>query len=283
MYVCVCVLQRLKELRQALDKVTPREPSSVAEDTDRGQEPPAATNGSGPSTTHSDPQTSPPNPQSDSEPSEYVRLNPPADSEPLIEFPPDPQLHPDPSTHSAADSWPVSKLPAETNPEPSTDPSSDKTEDTRTLGCPLPPPSPHLPPLSPATLSQLSRCLKPAPDVKLSWQPLRGVTRCSCGRAFTFLVTKVQSADVHLQPCPRELVVHMYIHVYKDNMLSPKLSSNQTSMYIQVLNQYSIYVELAPCIEFVHCATTWVYAMCPRLEPRFLVQYFTLSFYIQGC
>ena len=46
---------------------------------------------------------------------------------------------------------------------------------------------------SPSSPAEFQSYLDHLPEMNLPWQPLRSVTRCSCGRAFTFLVSKVGS------------------------------------------------------------------------------------------
>ena len=53
------------------------------------------------------------------------------------------------------------------------------------------PPSPRRLSPSPTSSAEFRGYLDHLPEMNLPWQPLRSVTRCACGRAFTFLVSKV--------------------------------------------------------------------------------------------
>ena len=53
------------------------------------------------------------------------------------------------------------------------------------------PPSPRRFSPSPTSSAEFRGYLDHLPEMNLPWQPLRSVTRCACGRAFTFLVSKV--------------------------------------------------------------------------------------------
>ena len=48
---------------------------------------------------------------------------------------------------------------------------------------------------SPSSPAELRSYLDHLPEMNLPWQPLRTAIRCSCGRAFTFLVSKVRSGS----------------------------------------------------------------------------------------
>ncbi|CAI8047738.1 Myotubularin-related protein 6 [Geodia barretti] len=52
------------------------------------------------------------------------------------------------------------------------------------------PPSPRRLSPSPTSSAEFRGYLDHLPEMNLPWQPLRSVTRCACGRAFTFLVSK---------------------------------------------------------------------------------------------
>ena len=61
----------------------------------------------------------------------------------------------------------------------------------RSLSPPPLPTSPRRLSPAPTSAADLSSYLDHLPEMNLPWQPLRSVIRCACGRAFTYLVTKV--------------------------------------------------------------------------------------------
>ena len=65
----------------------------------------------------------------------------------------------------------------------------------------LPLAPPPLPPSSspaPSSTAEWRRYLDHLPEMNLPWQPLRTVTQCSCGRAFSYLVSRVSVRSPHV-------------------------------------------------------------------------------------
>ena len=58
-----------------------------------------------------------------------------------------------------------------------------------------PPSTSHHPPPPTSTAAEITDYLDHLPEMNLPWQPLRSVTRCSCGRVFTYLASKVSLAQ----------------------------------------------------------------------------------------
>ena len=70
------------------------------------------------------------------------------------------------------------------------DSDTNRTSEDRSSLSPLPhTPSPRTP--SPTVTADFKRYLEHLPEMNLPWQPLRTVSQCSCGRAFSYLVFKV--------------------------------------------------------------------------------------------
>ena len=70
-------------------------------------------------------------------------------------------------------------------------PDTHREDDRSSLSPPPFPPSPRRFSPSPTSPAEFKGYLDHLPEMNLPWQPLRSVTRCACGRAFTFLVSKV--------------------------------------------------------------------------------------------
>ena len=79
---------------------------------------------------------------------------------------------------------------------------SNTVEETSRGGeeCPLPltslhppPPTSHHPPPPTSTTAEIRDYVDHLPQMTLPWQPLRSITRCNCGRVFSYLASKVSS------------------------------------------------------------------------------------------
>ena len=97
------------------------------------------------------------------------------------------------ATSSAASTTEADGGDTENSTDRNTGPATGGEADTKRLSLSPPPfpPSPRRLSPSPTSTAEFRGYLDHLPEMNLPWQPLRSVTRCSCGRAFTFLVSKV--------------------------------------------------------------------------------------------